>query len=73
MVAIMAVLFRIFLKREMVEKARERANKGIAGLMEGHAEMDMAVTEGPFFRRMFFGRGRTGSSVVVNKPLHIRQ
>lgn len=62
MVAIMAVLFRTFLKREMVEKAREQANKGIAGVMEGHAEMDMAVTEGPLFRRMLSDKGRTAIS-----------
>jgi uncharacterized membrane protein YraQ (UPF0718 family) len=40
MVAIMALLFRIFLKPE-------QANKGVRGIMEGHAEMDMAVAEGP--------------------------
>jgi len=62
MVAVMAVLFRIFLRREMVAKARDQANKGIAGVMEGHAEMDMAVTEGPLFRRMFSDKGRTAIS-----------
>ena len=62
MVAIMAVLFRIFLRREMVDKARAQANKGIAGVMEGHAEMDMAVTEGPLFKRMMSDRGRTAIS-----------
>ncbi len=62
MVAIMAVLFRIFLKPEMVQHAREQANKGIRGIMEGHAEMDMAVTEGPLFRRMLSEKGRTAIS-----------
>lgn len=62
MVVMMAVLFRIFLRREMVEKAREQANKGIAGVMEGHAEMDRAVTEGPLFRRMLSDKGRTAIS-----------
>ena len=62
MVAIMAVLFRIFLRQEMVEKAREQANKGIAGAMEGHAEMDMSVTEGPLFRRMLSDKGKTAIS-----------
>lgn len=62
MVAIMAVLFRLFLKRQIVEKAREQANKGIAGAMEGHAEMDMSVTEGPLFRRMLSDQGRTAIS-----------
>jgi uncharacterized membrane protein YraQ (UPF0718 family) len=62
MVAIMAVLFRMFLKREIVERAREQANKGISGVMEGHAEMDMSVTEGPLFRRMLSDKGRTAIS-----------
>ena len=62
MVAIMAVLFRTFLRREMIEKAREQAKKGIAGVMEGHAEMDMAVTEGPLLKRMFSDKGRTAIS-----------
>jgi len=62
MVAIMAMLFRVFLRREMIEQARHQANKGIAGVMEGHAEMNMAVTEGPLFRRMLSDKGRTAIS-----------
>src|SRR5437588_7502993 len=46
MVAILALLFRIFLKRRMVEEAREQSDRGIAGKMEGHAAMDMSVTGG---------------------------
>src|SRR5207302_6585905 len=46
MVALMAVLFRMFLKRKLVKRAREQADKGIAGKMEGHAQMDISVTEG---------------------------
>jgi len=46
MVAILALLFRLFLKRRMVEEARRQADRGIAGRMEGHAAMDMSVTEG---------------------------
>jgi hypothetical protein len=55
-VAIMAVLFRIFLRREIVEQARKQANKGIPGVMEGHAEMHMSVTEGLLFKRMLFDK-----------------
>ena len=62
MVAIMAVLFRIFLRRELVEQARKQANKGIPGVMEGHAEMDMSVTEGPLLKRMLSDKGRTAIS-----------
>jgi uncharacterized membrane protein YraQ (UPF0718 family) len=46
MVVILAVLFRFFLKRHMVEEARKQADRGIAGKMEGHAAMDMSVSEG---------------------------
>lgn len=37
MIIILAVLFRIFLKKKMVDQAREQANKGLQGVMEGHA------------------------------------
>src|SRR5256885_13080124 len=46
MVLIIAVLFRIFLSRKLVGEAREQAEKGINGAMEGHAEMDMSVEGG---------------------------
>jgi uncharacterized membrane protein YraQ (UPF0718 family) len=62
MVAVMAVLFRLFLRDKLIAAAREQANKGVAGKMEGHAEMDMAVTEGPLLRRIFSEKGRTASS-----------
>ncbi|MBI5869531.1 MAG: permease [Actinobacteria bacterium] len=62
MIIMLAILFRIFLKKNMVEKAREQANKGIPGSMEGHARMDMSVTEGPLRRRIFSSRGFTATS-----------
>jgi uncharacterized protein len=43
MIVFLAVLFRIFLKRRLVEEARAEAEKGRLGSMEGHAEMDMSV------------------------------
>jgi uncharacterized membrane protein YraQ (UPF0718 family) len=46
MIALMALLFRRFLKPAMVEEARRQADCGILGRMEGHAEMDMNVTDG---------------------------
>jgi len=46
MVAILILLFRLFIKPRSVEEARAQAEKGIAGRMEGHAEMDMSVAEG---------------------------
>src|SRR5213079_2810034 len=46
MVMIIAVLFRIFQSPKRAREAREQADKGIKGIMEGHAEMDMSVEEG---------------------------
>jgi uncharacterized membrane protein YraQ (UPF0718 family) len=46
MVGLLVVLFRRFLSRELLEEARVQADRGIAGRMEGHAEMDMSITEG---------------------------
>src|SRR5712692_890222 len=46
MVYILAFLFRLFLRPDLVREAKEQAEKGIKGVMEGHAGMDMAVTEG---------------------------
>jgi uncharacterized membrane protein YraQ (UPF0718 family) len=46
MIVIMAVLFRAFLTRRLVDEARAEAEKGRLGSMEGHAEMDMSVEGG---------------------------
>jgi len=46
MVALLVVLFRIFLNRDLLEQAKQQADRGVAGRMEGHAEMDMSVSEG---------------------------
>jgi uncharacterized membrane protein YraQ (UPF0718 family) len=43
MIVLVAVLLRLFVRRDMLEKAREQAEKGLAGSMEGHAAMDMSV------------------------------
>jgi uncharacterized membrane protein YraQ (UPF0718 family) len=53
MIAILAVIFKYTLRARMVDAARQQAEKGLVGRMEGHAEMDMSVTEGPFLRRLF--------------------
>src|SRR5713101_7771866 len=62
MVVIMALLFRALLSPESVVAAKEQANKGIPVSMEGHAEMDMAVTDGPLLRRMRSSKGLTAIS-----------
>jgi uncharacterized membrane protein YraQ (UPF0718 family) len=63
MVAILAVLFRIFLTPQLVDEAKKQADKGLLGRMEGHAEMDMSVPrEGPLWRRIISDRGFTAIS-----------
>ena len=54
MIIALAVLFRLFLRRRLLDAAREEADKGLAGSMEGHAAMDMSVQgDGPLVRRLF--------------------
>ncbi len=62
MVTILVMLFRAFLTPDMVRQAKEQADKGLKGSMEGHAEMDMSVTEGPLFKRLFSTKGWTAVS-----------
>src|SRR6267378_2951598 len=57
MIAILAVIFKYTLRARLVETARAQAEKGLRGRMEGHGEMDMSVTEGPFLTRLFSPRG----------------
>ena len=62
MIGILAVAFKYTLRRRMVERAREQAERGLPGRMEGHGEMDMSITDGPFLRRLFSGRALTAIS-----------
>src|SRR5256714_342586 len=65
MIVILAVLFRRFLKPHLVHEAREEADRGVAGSMEGHAAMDMAVAgDGSFWRRLLSRAGFTSVSHV---------
>src|SRR2546427_5081329 len=59
MIVILAVLFRRFLRPSLVEEARRQADRGLKGSMEGHAEMDMSVTEGWFLARITSPAGFT--------------
>jgi uncharacterized protein len=62
MIVLLALLFRAFLKPSMVRAAREQADKGLVGVMEGHAEMDMSVTEGSIWSRVTSPKGFTAIS-----------
>jgi uncharacterized membrane protein YraQ (UPF0718 family) len=63
MIALIALLFRRFLRRPMVEEARAQADRGVAGRMEGHAEMDMSITgDGTVWQRLRSPAGFTALS-----------
>jgi uncharacterized membrane protein YraQ (UPF0718 family) len=65
MIVLIAVLYRIFLRKRLVEAALRQANRGVAGSMEGHAAMDMSVTgEGSFWRRLSSPKGFTAVSHI---------
>jgi uncharacterized membrane protein YraQ (UPF0718 family) len=62
MIAIMVLLFKAFITPKIVEAARQQADKGLQGRMEGHAAMDMSLHEGSIWQRMTSQRGRTAIS-----------
>ena len=63
MVVLLVLLFRTFLGRNLLEQAKKQADRGLVGRMEGHAEMDMSVTEGgSLWQRMTSDRGLTAIS-----------
>ncbi|MFC9848445.1 permease [Streptomyces sp. NPDC060223] len=65
MIVVLAVLFRVFLRERLLRQAREQAERGLAGSMEGHAAMDMSVGgEGGFARRLFSRAGFTSVSHI---------
>ena len=62
MVAVMVLLFRMFLSQRLLREAKQQADRGLSGRMEGHAEMDMAVTEGSLWQRITSDEGLTAIS-----------
>jgi uncharacterized membrane protein YraQ (UPF0718 family) len=62
MVIFIAVIFRLTLTPKLIQLAREHADKGAVGRMEGHAAMDMSVQGGSFLSRLLSGRGFTAVS-----------
>ena len=63
MIGLMVVLFRRFLRPDLVEEALRQADRGVLGRMEGHAEMDMSISEGgSIWRRLRSPRGFTAIS-----------
>ena len=64
MVILIGLIFRMTLTPKLVEMARVNADKGLLGRMEGHAAMDMSLSEGSFFSRLFSRKGFTAVSNV---------
>ena len=63
MILFVALLFRLWVRGQIVEAARDQADKGLAGSMEGHAAMDMSVHEqGRLWRRLLSPAGFTSTA-----------
>jgi uncharacterized membrane protein YraQ (UPF0718 family) len=63
MILAVAFMFRFWVRGRIVEAAREQADKGLAGSMEGHAAMDMSVHGGgSLWQRLFSRDGFTSTS-----------
>ena len=63
MIGLLALLFRRFLTRQLVDEARVQADKGLVGSMEGHAEMDMSVhRSGSVWQRLRSPEGFTATA-----------
>ena len=63
MTVFLVILFRRFLRPSLLREAKEQAEKGIAGRMEGHAATDMSVTEGgSLWQRIASPQGLTAIS-----------
>ena len=65
MIVLLAVAFRIFVRQRLIDAAREQADRGLAGSMEGHAAMDMSIASGgSFWRRLASREGYTAVSHI---------
>lgn len=62
MIALLAALFRRFLRPGLVDEARRQAGRGVAGKMEGHAAMALEESAGGFWQRLLSKRGFTAVS-----------
>ena len=64
-IVVMALMFRVVLRKNIIGQASEQAEKGLAGSMEGHAAMDMSVEgQGGFWNRLLSAQGATAVSHV---------
>jgi uncharacterized membrane protein YraQ (UPF0718 family) len=65
MIVLLAVAFRIFVRQRLIDAARQQADRGLAGSMEGHAAMDMSIAGGgSFWHRLLSRDGYTSVSHI---------
>jgi len=65
MIAVIWLLFRAFLRPARIRTARQQADRGLAGSMEGHAAMDMSVAgDGSVWRRLRSSQGWTAVAQI---------
>jgi uncharacterized membrane protein YraQ (UPF0718 family) len=63
MIVLLALVFRAFLRRGLVEEARKQTERGVLGRMEGHADMDMSVpARGSIWKRLRSPAGFTATA-----------
>src|SRR5579883_1980199 len=62
MVILISIIFCLTLRPQLVQAAKAQAEKNLVGRMEGHATMDMSVSGGSFFSKLFSGKGFTAVS-----------
>jgi uncharacterized membrane protein YraQ (UPF0718 family)/YHS domain-containing protein len=60
MAVILWILFKVTLRQRMVDEAKRQAERGVFGSThEAHGEMDVSITDGPFFSRLISPRAFT--------------
>lgn len=65
MIIMLAVLWRLFLRKKILEAAFTQAEVGITGSMEGHAAMDMSIgRKGSVWQRLRSAEGLTSISHI---------
>ena len=65
MIVLMALAFRVFVRKRLIAAARKQPGKGLTGSMERHAAMDMSVTSGgSWCQRLFSRDGYTAVSHI---------
>ncbi|AMM22932.1 hypothetical protein AX769_22655 (plasmid) [Frondihabitans sp. PAMC 28766] len=63
MIVLIALGFRLWMRGKIQDAARNHANEGLPGSMEGHAAMDMSIGgDNEFWKRLFSRPGMTSVS-----------